>query len=231
MKPAHFETRVTLYARAPMAALKALDRPGIAVCDVVRDAEALPERLRRVQPHVLVLRDPPPDAKGLLAEIARLCPAHPPRVVVCFAADFDVDAAGLEDLSALTPHPCAVLARPSLPARQDRARELLTGLGMRETMKGFETLALGAALLSTLPAPVPPLQYALYPEVARQAGISVAAAERRMRSAIESAWLNGNLSAQIALMGMSVSADRGKPTNSELLFRLADRVCAMLYTD
>ena len=52
-----------------------------------------------------------------------------------------------------------------------------------------------------------------------------------MRSAIESAWLHGDLAAQNALMGLSVSAERGKPTNSELLCRLAERICHLLYTD
>ena len=224
MKPLQFETRVTLYAPDPLPALRMLDRPGIAVCDVVREAKTLPGQVRDMQPHAVYLAVPPPDVQGMLREIAALCPARPPRIAAAFAADFEVD-----DLTALDA--CALLARPSLPARTACAEKILSGLGMADSLKGFSMLARGAALLSAVPLPLPPLQYGLYPQLARENGVSADVVERRMRSAIESAWLHGDLAAQNALMGLSVSAERGKPTNSELLCRLAERICHLLYTD
>ena len=222
MNPLNFEIRVTLYAPDPLPALRLLDRPGVAVCDVVREAAPLPQSVRDMQPHAVYLAVPPPDAEGLIRQIGRLCPARPPRIAAGFAADFAVDA--LTDLGE-----CALLARPSLPDRAACAERLLAGLGMPPTLKGFAMLARGAALLSAIPLPLPPLQYGLYPALAKAEGVSVSVVERRMRSAIESAWLHGDLAAQNALLGLSVSAERGKPTNSELLCRLAERVCQELY--
>ena len=224
MNPLNFEIRVTLYAPDPLPALRLLDRPGMAVCDVVREAAVLPVRVRDMQPHAVYLAVPPPDAPALIREIGRLCPARPPRIAAGFAADFEAD-----ELTALDQ--CALLARPSMPARTACAEKLLAGLGMSPRLKGFAMLARGAALLSAIPLPLPPLQYGLYPQLARESSVSAEAVERRMRSAIESAWLHGDLAAQNALMGLSVSAERGKPTNSELLCRLAERICQLLYTD
>ena len=200
MDPLKFEIRVTLYAPDPLPALRLLDRPGIAVCDVVRTIALLPERVREMQPHAVYLAEPV--AQEILDAIARLCPAHPPRIAAGNVAEL-LDFTG-----------CAPLALPSLPNRVARAEALLTGLGMSPRLKGYAMLAQGAAMLSTLPPPLPPLQYGLYPLLARQHGISADAVERRMRSAIESAWLHGDWAAQNELMGLSVSAERGKPSCS-----------------
>ena len=227
--PVRFDVRTALFAAAPIAALRALDAPGIAVCDVSEDEERLPERMARLLPHVLVLADRPNDPKGLLRRMAETISACPPRIVACFPNAEALDASA--DLSELPEAvrqsmrvPCARLALASLPGRVERARSMLRGLGMSERLMGFGCAAEGAALLSTVPPPLPPFQYYLYPQLARSSGISSAAVEKRLRGAIESAWLHGSLAAQAALLGLSVSAERGKPTNSELLCALADKL-------
>ena len=78
--PVRFDVRTALFAAAPIAALRALDAPGIAVCDVSEDEERLPERMARLLPHVLVLADRPNDPKGLLRRMAETIPACPPRI-------------------------------------------------------------------------------------------------------------------------------------------------------
>ena len=62
MNALNFEIRVALYAPDPLPALRLLDRPGIAVCDVVREAAVLPALARDMQPHAVYLAVPPPDA-------------------------------------------------------------------------------------------------------------------------------------------------------------------------
>ncbi|MBQ7455474.1 MAG: hypothetical protein IJS53_03425, partial [Clostridia bacterium] len=125
--------------------------------------------------------------------------------------------------------PISGLALPTLSARRQTAEGLLDALGVPRVLGGYACLALGAAWLSALPAPFPPAQHWLYPLLGEALGIRPAAVERRVRSAVESAWLRGDLNAQGALLGLSVSPERGKPTNSELLFRLAERVRELLY--
>ena len=89
---------------------------------------------------------------------------------------------------------------------------------------GRECIALGAAYLSALPSPVPPAQHWLYPLLADQQHTSVTAVERRIRSVIENTWLHGDLKAQGELFGLTVSAERGKPTNAEFLFLLSEHI-------
>lgn len=222
-----FEIRIALYARAALPYLAALDRPGLAVCDVIDDAAALPARLAALEPHVLVLAERPSGAEDLPRAIAAAARVRPPRVVACFDAPW-ADACLPCDLAgcvrAVMARPCARFSVGTLPAREKIACGLLDGLGMARTLGGYACIAHGAALLSALPPPAPPVQQWLYPHLAARFGLSAAAVERRIRSAIESAWLRGNLPAQSALLGLSVSAERGKPTNGELLFRLAERV-------
>lgn len=222
-----FELRVTVCAASPLSALRALDRPGIAVCDVVRAWEELPDRAALLAPHAVLLADRPPSLRYLLSALRRAAPLRPPRVATGFLTDTPVDGADgdLHRALLLACRPaCGVLAGPTLLIREERARGLLNGLGMERGLAGYGALARGAALLSAWPLPAPPLQSWLYPLLAREAGVTAAAVEKRVRGAIESAWLHGDLAAQSALLGLSVSADRGKPTNSELLFRLAERV-------
>ena len=219
----YFEIRVLLCAHAPLPALRLLDRPGITVCGVFRDTVEISAQVALLQPHVLAVCDAVPGPDALQQQVLQAVPAHPPRII------WGKDRLPEQVMEAMA-LPCAPLALSSLPRREECARELLRQIGMEDHLLGFEALARGAALLSACPPPSPPIQHALYPQLSALLSVSPAAVERRIRSAIESAWLHGDLQAQTALMGFSVSAERGKPTNAELLFRLAERVCQLLYT-
>lgn len=236
MLPDRFEIRASLLAAQPMEILRALDAPGIAVCDVFGSESLLSLHIARFQPHALVLAEMPSDPERFCRSLLSAVPACPPRVIVCHAdtpfLDASADSASLADCVRRTMlSPCAALARESLPRRERLVRDLLDGIGMPGSLLGYPCLAYAAALLSTVPPPAPPLQYALYPHLARHFSISPSAVEKRIRGAVESAWLRGSLTAQTRLLGLSVSAERGKPTNSELLYRLAESVRAAVDAD
>lgn len=57
----------------------------------------------------------------------------------------------------------------------------------------------------------------LYPHVAKEHGSTASRVERALRHAIEVAWSRGSIEAQDRLFGHTVSARRGKPTNSEFI--------------
>ncbi|MBQ9197475.1 MAG: sporulation initiation factor Spo0A C-terminal domain-containing protein [Clostridia bacterium] len=219
--PASFEIRVMLFAKAPMEALAALDAPGIAVCDVVRNARQLPDRASKLCPHALALLDP--IDSETMNDIIRALALRPPRIIQSSQARGLAEAVRRSMLTS-----CPALALPSMPRREELARQTLREIGMSPSLLGAACIARGAALLSACPKPAPPLQYHLYPLLAQEMDVSAASVEKRVRSAIESAWLHGDLAAQNRLLGLSVSAERGKPTNSELLHRLSDRICELL---
>ena len=64
----------------------------------------------------------------------------------------------------------------------------------------------------------------LYPEVAKTFGTTASRVERAIRHAIEVAWDRGDLETLQKYFGYTVSNAKGKPTNSEFIAMIADRL-------
>lgn len=64
----------------------------------------------------------------------------------------------------------------------------------------------------------------LYPEIAGKYNTTSARVERSMRHSIEVAWIKGDINALNHYFGYTVSAEKGKPTNSEFIAMLVDRI-------
>lgn len=64
----------------------------------------------------------------------------------------------------------------------------------------------------------------LYPLIAEKHNTTPSRVERAIRHAIEVAWRRGNVEALNRLFGFSVDSDRGKPTNSEFIALVADKI-------
>ena len=68
------------------------------------------------------------------------------------------------------------------------------------------------------------LIHILYPTVAKMHGTSASRVERAIRHAIEVAWDRGDIDVLNTYFGYTVNALRGKPTNSEFIAMIADRM-------
>lgn len=64
----------------------------------------------------------------------------------------------------------------------------------------------------------------LYPEVAKRFGTTASRVERAIRHAIEVAWDRGDLETLQRYFGYTVNSAKGKPTNSEFIAMIADRL-------
>ena len=64
----------------------------------------------------------------------------------------------------------------------------------------------------------------LYPEVAKRFSTTPSRVERAIRHAIEVAWDRGDLETLQKFFGYTVSNAKGKPTNSEFIAMIADRL-------
>lgn len=64
----------------------------------------------------------------------------------------------------------------------------------------------------------------LYPDIAKEHGTTATRVERAIRHAIEVAWERGNIDMIHDLFGYTIQADKGKPTNSEFIALMADRI-------
>ncbi|MGY0693042.1 sporulation transcription factor Spo0A [Virgibacillus sp. FSP13] len=64
----------------------------------------------------------------------------------------------------------------------------------------------------------------LYPDIAKKYNTTASRVERAIRHAIEVAWSRGNIDSISALFGYTVSISKAKPTNSEFIAMVADRL-------
>ncbi len=64
----------------------------------------------------------------------------------------------------------------------------------------------------------------LYPCIAKKYNTTPSRVERAIRHAIEVAWSRGVLDSKNNLFGYTINANRGKPTNSEFIALIADRL-------
>ena len=64
----------------------------------------------------------------------------------------------------------------------------------------------------------------LYPEIAKAYNTTSSRVERAIRHSIEVAWVRGKPEAMNAIFGYTIHTGKGKPTNSEFIAMVADRI-------
>lgn len=64
----------------------------------------------------------------------------------------------------------------------------------------------------------------LYPSIAEEYGTTASRVERAIRHAIEVAWGRGSMDTINELFGYTINAGKGKPTNSEFIALIADKI-------
>ena len=70
----------------------------------------------------------------------------------------------------------------------------------------------------------------LYPDIAKKFKTTPSRVERAIRHAIEVAWARGEQGAVETIFGYTISASKGKPTNSEFIAMIADKLRLELKT-
>ena len=70
----------------------------------------------------------------------------------------------------------------------------------------------------------------LYPTIAKHYQTTASRVERAIRHAIEAAWTRGKIETLDAFFGYTINAGKGKPTNSEFIALVADRI-RLMYRD
>ena len=102
--------------------------------------------------------------------------------------------------------------------------KLLHELGVPSHIKGYQYIREGILLLYNNSDTTVGITKELYPEIANKYDTSVSRVERAIRHAIEVSWNRGNLDLMEEIFGHSVDYDRAKPTNSEFIITVADKL-------
>lgn len=212
------------------------------------NGEQAVEMVRTYRPDILVMDLILPRMDGLDV-LAALDPSNRPKVLVLSAL-----ARGNTTELALARGANYCLMKPcKLSSAVERIRQLTTPYRMdedaadRAAFRGRQSLE--SAVTSIIheigvPAHIKGYQYlreaimmtvdnmevinavtkVLYPEVAKRFSTTASRVERAIRHAIEVAWDRGDLETLQKYFGYTVSNAKGKPTNSEFIAMIADRL-------
>lgn len=101
---------------------------------------------------------------------------------------------------------------------------ILHELGVPSHIKGYQYIREGITLVYENPELVGGITKELYPEIARKYETTVSRVERAIRHAIEVSWNRGNWELMEEIFGHSVDIDKAKPTNSEFIVTVADKL-------
>ncbi len=101
---------------------------------------------------------------------------------------------------------------------------ILHELGVPSHIKGYHYLREGIKLLYNNPELIGGITKELYPSIAKKFASTDTRVERSIRHAIEVSWNRGNWDLMQELFGYSVDIDKAKPTNSEFIVTIADKL-------
>lgn len=102
--------------------------------------------------------------------------------------------------------------------------KLLHDLGIPSHIKGYQFLRDAVNMLFDDPNMIGGITKELYPELANKYNTTVSRVERSIRHAVEVSWNRGDIDLMEKIFGHSVDIDRAKPTNSEFIVTIADKL-------
>ena len=103
--------------------------------------------------------------------------------------------------------------------------KMLHELGIPAHIKGYQYLRDAISMVVRDREMMEAVTKILYPEIAKKNYTSSSRVERAIRHAIEVAWGRGSLEVIDELFGYTFSTGKGKPTNSEFIALIADKIC------
>ena len=102
--------------------------------------------------------------------------------------------------------------------------KMLHELGMPSHIKGYQYIREAISMVYDNPDIVGGITKELYPELATKFDTTVSRVERAIRHAIEVSWNRGDWDLMEEIFGHSVDIDKAKPTNSEFIVTVADKL-------
>ena len=197
-------------------------RPDVVVMDLVLsglDGLGVLEQLGPGAPRVLILSAFAQSAfndrlPGLGVDYFMLKPCHLPSLL---ARVRQLGSMGEMDISA----PPEESTRRRL---EMRITSIIHEIGVPAHIKGYQYLREAIGLAVEDMDVINAVTKVLYPAVAKKYATTPSRVERAIRHAIEVAWDRGDLETLQKYFGYTVSNAKGKPTNSEFIAMIADRI-------
>ncbi len=102
--------------------------------------------------------------------------------------------------------------------------DMIHEIGVPAHIKGYQYLREAIMMSVEDNSMLSSITKILYPTIAKRYQTTPSRVERAIRHAIEVAWSRGKMETLDALFGYTVNTGKGKPTNSEFIALIADRI-------
>ena len=201
------------------------DAADMEVLAATGDGEEALRLVRELSPDVLLMDMVLARMDGLEV-LSALEQASRPKVLVLsgFVRGNMAELAAAKGASYFMMKPC------KLSAVIERVRQLGGAVSQEEDnrspahIKGYQYLREAIVMTVENMEVINAVTKVLYPEVAKRFNTTASRVERAIRHAIEVAWDRGDLETLQKYFGYTVSNAKGKPTNSEFIAMIADRL-------
>ena len=226
-------------------ALQQLD--GYDVVGTVNDGEQTVRLLGELQPDILVLDLMLAKRDGIsVLKFASTLEKRPMTLVTSgFVTDYVAAMAANLGAQYLMLKPCDMTAlgdrleeirssesikRPALVRKQPELNietmvtNIIHEIGVPAHIKGYQYLREAIMIAVNDMDVINAITKVLYPQVAKTFSTTPSRVERAIRHAIEVAWDRGDLDTLQRFFGYTVSNTKGKPTNSEFIALIADKL-------
>lgn len=120
--------------------------------------------------------------------------------------------------------PARLAPRSSAKSLEAVVTDIILEIGVPAHIKGYQYVRDSIILAVRQPEVINGVTKVLYPEVAKQNGTTASRVERAIRHAIEVAWDRGDVDILNSYFGYTIHNLRGKPTNSEFIAMIADKI-------
>ena len=114
--------------------------------------------------------------------------------------------------------------RPDKNSIETMVTNIIHEIGVPAHIKGYQYLREAIIIAVNDMDVINAITKVLYPQVAKTFGTTPSRVERAIRHAIEVAWDRGDLDTLQRFFGYTVSNTKGKPTNSEFIALIADKL-------
>lgn len=105
-----------------------------------------------------------------------------------------------------------------------KVTNIIHEIGVPAHIKGYQYLRDGIIMVVNNIEVINQITKQLYPDLAKKYKTTPSRVERAIRHAIEVAWNRGQIETVEAIFGYTVNSNKGKPTNSEFIAMIADKL-------
>ncbi len=102
--------------------------------------------------------------------------------------------------------------------------DMIHEIGVPAHIKGYQYLREAIMMSVDDPGMISSITKILYPTIAKRFQTTPSRVERAIRHAIEVAWSRGRMETLDSLFGYTIDTGKGKPTNSEFIALIADKI-------